>query len=85
MILLGVLGAMALGLLFYHAKDLFVMLATAFNGAVQLVYGLNLVFPALALWSGWTNFIFVAAMVVLGGFGFAVQYGMFKDRRTYSS
>ena len=61
------------------------MLATAFNGAVQVVYGLNLVFPpVLALWSGRANLLAVAAMLVLGGFGFAVQYGMFKDRRTYS-
>jgi hypothetical protein len=84
-ILLGVLGAVALGFLFYQTRDLFVMLATAFNGAVQVIYGLNLVFPpVLALWSGRANFLAVAAMVVLGGFGFAVQYGMFKDRRTYS-
>jgi hypothetical protein len=59
------------------------MLASAFNGAVQVVYGLKLVLPALALWSGRANFFSVAAMEVLGGFGFAVQYGMFKDRRTY--
>ncbi len=84
-ILEGVVGAAALGFLFYHSRDLFVMLSTAFNGAVQVLYGLDLVFPALALWSGRTNFLFVAAIVVLGGFGFAVQYGMFKDRRTYSS
>jgi len=32
-----------------------------------------------------SNFLTVVAMVVLGDFGFAVQYGMFKDRRTYSS
>ena len=84
-ILLGVLGAAALGFLFYQARDLFVMLATAVNGAIQVVYGLNLVFPpVLALWSGRANFLSIAAMVVLGGFGFAVQYGMFKDRRTYS-
>jgi hypothetical protein len=81
---IGVLGAAALGFLFYHARDLIVMLATAFNGAVQVVYGLDLVFPALALWSGRAHFLSVAAMLVLGGFGFAVQYGMFKDRRTYS-
>ena len=31
--LAGVLGAAGLGFLFYHAKDLFAMLATAFNGA----------------------------------------------------
>ena len=84
-LLLGVLGAAALGFLFYRTRDLFVMLATAFNGAVQVLYGLNLVFPpVLALWSGRANLLAVAAMLVLGGFGFAVQYGMFKDRRTYS-
>lgn len=47
-ILLGVLGAVVAGFLFYRAKDLFVMLTTAFNGAVQVVFGLDLVFPALA-------------------------------------
>lgn len=85
LILLGVLGATVVGFLFYLARDLFVMLATAFNGAVQLVYGLGLIFPALAFGGGRSNFLAVLAMVVLGGFGFAVQYGMFKDRRTYSS
>jgi hypothetical protein len=84
-ILLGCLGAAVLGFLFYGAKDLFVMLATAFNGAVQAVYGLGLLLPALTFGGGRANFLAVVAMVVLGGFGFAVQYGMFKDRRTYSS
>ncbi len=36
-------------------------------------------------WSGRANFLSVAAIVVLGGFGFAVQYGMFKDWQSYSS
>jgi len=85
LILLGILGAALVGFLFYGARDLFVMLATAFNGAVQLVYGLGLIFPVLAFGGGRSNFLAVFAMVVLGGFGFAVQYGMFKDRRTYSS
>ncbi len=85
LILLGVLGAAALGFLFYQTKDLLVMLATAFNGAVQVIYGLNLLFPPiLALWSGRANFFSIAVIVVLGGFGFAVQYRMFKDLRTYS-
>jgi hypothetical protein len=83
-VLLGVLGAAVLGFLFYRSKDLFVMMATAFNGAVQVVYGLGLLFPALAFGSGRANFLAVVAMFVLGGFGFAAQYGMFKDRRTYS-
>jgi hypothetical protein len=84
-ILLGIVGGAALGFLFYRTRDLFVMLATAFNGAVQVIYGLNLVFPpVLALWSGRANFLPVVALVVLGVFGFAAQYGMFKDQRTYS-
>jgi hypothetical protein len=85
LILLGILGAAVAGLLFYRARDLLVMLATAFNGAVQLIYGLGLFFPALAFGGGRSNILAVLAMVMLGGFGFAVQYGMFKDRRTYSS
>jgi hypothetical protein len=85
MILLGVLGAISVGLLFYHVRDLFVMLTTAFNGAVLVVLGLSWYIPALAFGGGKTNFLDLVIMVVLGGFGFAVQYGMFKERRTYSS
>jgi hypothetical protein len=84
-ILLGVLGAALLGFLFYGARDLFVILATAFNGAVLAVYGLSALLPMMALGGEGANFLAFVAMVVLGGFGFAVQYGMFKDRRTYSS
>jgi hypothetical protein len=83
-ILMGVLGSVAVGLLFYSARDLFVMLATAFNGAVQVVYGLGLFVPALAFGGGRANFLAVVAIMALGGVGFATQYGMFKDRRTYS-
>ena len=84
LVLMGLLGAAAVGLLFYSVRDLFVMLATAFNGAVQVVYGLGLFFPVVAFGGGRANFLAVVAMMVLGGFGFAAQYGMFKDRRTYS-
>jgi len=84
-ILMGVLGAAIVGFLFYGVRDLFVMLATAFSGATQVVYGLGLLLPALALGCGRANFLAILAMIVLGGVGFATQYGMFKDRRTYSS
>jgi hypothetical protein len=84
-ILMGVLGAALVGFLFYGVRDLFVMLVTAFSGATQVVYGLGLLLPALALGGGRANFLAIVAMVVLGGVGFATQYGMFKDRRTYSS
>jgi hypothetical protein len=84
-VLLGGGGAAVVGVLFYRSKDLFVMMATAFNGAVQVVYGLGLFFPALAFGDGRADLLAVVAMLVLGGFAFAVQYRMFKDRRTYSS
>jgi hypothetical protein len=61
------------------------MLATTFSGATQAVYGLGLLLPALTLGGGRANFLAIAAIMVLGGVGFATQYGMFKDRRTYSS
>ena len=84
-IIMGTLGAALLGFLFYGARDLFVMLATAFNGAVQVVYGLGFLLPGLAFGGGRANFLAIVAMLVLGGVGFATQYGMFKDRRSYSS
>jgi hypothetical protein len=84
-IVLGGLGAVFVGFMFYHARDLFVMLATAFSGAVQIILGLGLLFPALAFQGGGANFLAVVAALMLGGFGYAAQYRMFKDRRTYSS
>jgi hypothetical protein len=84
-ILVGTLGAALVGFLFYGVRDMFVMLATAFSGAAQTVYGLGLLLPALTLGGGRANFLAIVAIMVLGGVGFATQYGMFKDRRTYSS
>lgn len=83
-LLLGALGAIIIGLLFYQARDLFVMLTTAFNGAVEVAFGLGWLIPALAFRRGAFGWLVVAGIAVLGAIGFAVQYGMFKDRRTYS-
>jgi hypothetical protein len=84
-ILLGVMGAVVLGILFYLLKDLIVILATAFNGAALVVFGLGWYIPALAFGGGHANILDIVIMVVLGGFGFAVQYAMFKDKRKYST
>jgi hypothetical protein len=80
-LLLAVMGAVIIGLLFYHVRDFFVMLTTALKGSVEVVFGLGWLFPALAFRRGWLT---VAAIVGLGALGLAVQYGMFKGRRTYS-
>lgn len=83
-ILLGAIGAMIMGMFFYRARDLFVMLTTALNGAVEVAFGIGWLIPALAFRRGAAGWLAVAAIVVLGAIGFAVQYGMFRDRRTYS-
>jgi hypothetical protein len=83
-ILLAAAGAGLFGILFYHLKDLFVMVATAFNGAALVVFGLGWDIPALAFGSK-VNILDIVIMVVLGGLGFSVQYSMFKGRRTYST
>jgi hypothetical protein len=83
-ILLGIIGAGAVGWLFYNVRDLFVMLTSAFNGAALLVFGLGWYIPALAF-GGRANLLDFVIMLALGACGFAVQYGMFKERRTYSS
>lgn len=85
LILLGVGGAVAVGLMFYYVRDLFVILTTAFNGAALVVFGLGGSFPSLAFGGGRANLPGLVMMLVLGAFGFAVQYGLFKERRTYSS
>jgi len=84
-LLLGALGAIIIGVLFYQARDFFVMLATALNGAVEVAFGLGWLFPALAFRRGASNFLALVVIVVLGAMGLAVQYGMFKERRTYSA
>jgi hypothetical protein len=83
-LLLGALGAVLIGILFYQARDFFVMLTTALNGAVEVAFGLGWLIPALAFRPGASNYLALAIVFVLGALGFAVQYGMFKDQRTYS-
>jgi Domain of unknown function (DUF4203) len=84
-ILLGIMGAVIFGILFYHLKDLIVMVATAFNGAALVVFSLGWYVPALAFGGGRANILDIVIMLVLGGLGFALQYSMFKGRRLYST
>jgi len=81
----GILGALILGLLFYHLRDLLVMVTTALNGAVEVVFGVGWLIPAVAGRRGLSGWPGVAAIVVLAAVGFAVQYRLFKDCLTYSA
>lgn len=82
---LGGIGAAITATLFYQARDLFVMLTTAFNGALEVAYGLGWLFPALSLPRRASQLLSLLIIFALGAIGFAVQYSMFKDRRTYST
>jgi hypothetical protein len=84
-ILLGVLGALIFGVLFYFIKDLIVIVATAFNGAALFVFGLSWYLPALAFGGGRANILDLLIMVVVGGLGFALQFSLFRHRRKYST
>ena len=84
-ILLGVMGAIIFGVLFYFIKDLLVIVATAFNGAALFVFGMSGYISAMAFGGGRANILDLVVMVVLGGLGFALQFSMFRHRRTYST
>jgi hypothetical protein len=83
-LVLGAIGAVITATLFYQARDLFVMLTTAFNGALEVAYGLGWLFPALSLPRRASQLLSLLIIFALGAIGFAAQYSMFKDRRTYS-
>jgi hypothetical protein len=83
-ILLGIIGAVIIGVLFYHLKDFFVILTTAIKGAAEVAFGLCWIIPGLSFRPGEASWVTVAIIVLLGAAGSAVQYGMFKGRRTYS-
>jgi hypothetical protein len=84
-ILLGVMGAIVFGILFYNVKDLLVIVATAFNGAALAVFGLSWYIPVMAFGGGRANILDIVVMMVLGGLGFALQFSMFRGKRTYST
>jgi hypothetical protein len=81
-ILLGVLGAIIVGALFFLAKDPMIMVATAFSGASYIIYGLVLLFPGTALKTN--NAATTVFVFVLGLIGFLVQYRQFKGQNLYS-
>ena len=83
-VLVGILGAVILGFGFFQARDLFVMVTTAFNGAVQALYGLGLIHGAISFGFGQGNIMALLGIAILGSLGLAVQYSMFKGRRQYS-
>ncbi len=73
LIFFGIIGAIIVALLFARAKDVMVMLGTAFYGAILAVYGIGLLWEPIALRPE-VNLLGIIAIVVLAAFGFGVQY-----------
>lgn len=84
LLLVGVLGAVILGYAFFQARDFFVMVATAYNGAVQALYGLGIIHGAFSFGFGQGNVLALLSIIILGSLGLAVQYAMFKEKKRYS-
>ena len=59
------------------------MLTTTFNGSALMIIGLGWYIPALVFGRG-ANLLDFVMMMVVGAFGFAVRYTMFREQRTYS-
>jgi len=81
--LAGGVGAVLLGYGFFQARDFFVMVTTAYNGAVQTLYGLGVLHGAISFGFGRGNVLAILAIVILGSAGLLVQVKMFKDKRHY--
>lgn len=91
-LIIGVVSAVIFGLLFLNYKDVMVMLSTALNGAVSIVYGLGVLVPSLGLATtlstaqGGVNRnggLALIVILVIGAVGFLVQFGRFRNRRDY--
>lgn len=74
-------GAVLFGVLFNSVRDLMVMLNTAINGALLMIYGLGLVIGADLQSQDILELVVVA---VLATFGFLAQYRFFRNSRMYS-
>jgi hypothetical protein len=79
-LIIAVVLALILGVLFFRARKLMVMLATAFNGAAAILYGLGILVPTLALSAANLNSIALIIWLVLGLIGFFSQYRLFGTR-----
>lgn len=84
-VVIGVVIAAGVGVLFFLAKDLMVMLITGLAGAAAIFSGLAYFMPTIFGWLGneanWLTFILT---IVLGLLGFGVQMAVFAGQRMYS-
>lgn len=82
--LIGGVGAAIVGFAFFQARDFFVMVTTALNGAVLTLYGLGLIHGDISFGYGRGNILALVIIIILAAAGLTVQYKMFSDRRFYA-
>lgn len=83
---IGIVVAVVFGIMFFSARDILVMVATAFGGAGLALTGLAVLLPGLLGWlANSSNFITFILTIVLAAIGFGAQYRTMAGRNTYAA
>jgi hypothetical protein len=83
---IGIVVAVIIGILFFSARDIMVMVATALGGAGLALTGLAVLLPGLLGWlANSSNFITFILTIVLAAIGFGAQYRTMAGRNTYAA
>jgi hypothetical protein len=79
-LIIAVVVAILAGFLFFAARKIAIMLITAFNGSVLILYGLALLIPTFDILRV-GNQLSLLVVAVLGVVGFLVQFQLFGGDR----
>jgi hypothetical protein len=83
---IGIVVAVLIGILFFSARDLMVMVATALGGAGLALTGIAVLLPGLLGWlANSSNFITFILTIVLAAIGFGAQYRTMAGRNIYAA
>lgn len=83
---IGIVVAVIFGIMFFSARDVLVMLSTAFGGAGLALTGFAVLLPGLLGWlANSSNVITFILTIVLAATGFGVQYRTMAGRNIYAA
>jgi hypothetical protein len=83
---IGIVVAVIFGFLFFSARDVLVMVATALGGAGLTLTGFAVLLPGLLGWlANSSNFITFILTIVLAAIGFGAQYRLMAGRNMYAA
>lgn len=83
---IGVIVAVIFGVMFFSARDVLVMVATALGGAGLVLTGLAMLLPSLLGWlANERNLITFILTIVIAAAGFGAQYRTMAGQQNYQS